>query len=42
MKKTIASLCLIMVIGVLAGCENTGNGAGRDIENMGRWMQDTF
>ncbi len=42
MKKVIALLCLIMVIGATTGCENTANGAGRDIEGMGRWMQDTF
>ncbi len=42
MKKLVALLSLVMVIAVLPGCSNTGEGAGRDIENMGRWMQDTF
>lgn len=42
MKKFIVPFCLIMVTVALAGCENTANGAGRDIEHMGRWMQDTF
>jgi predicted small secreted protein len=40
MQKTVALLSLIMVIGVLAGCQNTAQGAGRDIENMGEWIQD--
>lgn len=39
MKKIVASLSLIMLIGLLSGCSNTANGAGRDIENMGRWVQ---
>jgi predicted small secreted protein len=40
MQKTVALLSLIMVIGVLAGCGNTAQGAGRDIESMGEWIQD--
>jgi predicted small secreted protein len=39
MKKTIVLLSLIMVTGLLAGCANTAQGAGRDIENMGEWIQ---
>lgn len=42
MYKTIALLSIVMVIGCLAACSNTANGAGKDIENMGEWMQDTF
>ncbi len=42
MKKSIAFLVIIMLIPVLAGCSNTANGAGRDIENWGEWMQNTF
>lgn len=42
MQKLLAPLCLIMVIGLLSACENTANGAGRDVENMGQWMQNTF
>ena len=42
MQKTVALSLLIMVIGVLSGCANTAQGAGRDIENMGEWIQDTF
>ena len=42
MQKTIALLSLIMVIGLLSACGNTAEGAGRDVENMGEWMQNTF
>lgn len=42
MKKIIALLFAIMVTIALPGCSNTAEGAGRDVENMGRWMQDTF
>lgn len=27
---------------VLSACGNTVEGAGRDIEDMGEWVQDTF
>lgn len=40
MKKVVAFLCLIMVIGILSGCTNTAEGVGRDLENMGRWVQE--
>jgi predicted small secreted protein len=39
MKKTIVLLSLIMVTGLMTGCANTAQGAGRDIENMGEWIQ---
>jgi len=42
MQKTLVNLLLIMVIGVLAACSNTADGAGRDVEHMGQWMQDKF
>lgn len=42
MHKLLATLCLIMVIGLLSACGNTAQGVGRDVENMGQWMQDTF
>jgi len=42
MKKTIAAVVLIMVMNLLSGCSNTANGAGKDVENMGEWMQNTF
>ncbi len=41
MKKFVALLSLIMVISMLSGCTNTVDGAGRDIEGWGRWMQDS-
>lgn len=39
MQKYIAAILLIMVTGLLSGCANTAQGAGRDIENMGQWIQ---
>jgi len=42
MHKILALLSLIMVIALTSGCANTAEGAGRDVENMGQWMQDTF
>jgi predicted small secreted protein len=42
MKKLVALVCLIMVTGLLSACSNTANGAGKDIEGMGQWMQNTF
>ena len=41
MKKTIALLTLIMVTTILSGCSNTVNGAGRDMEGWGQWMQNS-
>lgn len=37
-------LILGAFIGVLSlsGCANTFDGAGRDIEGAGEWIQDTF
>ncbi len=37
--KFIVFLSLIMVIGPVTGCSNTANGAGKDMENMGRWIK---
>ncbi len=42
MQKMLVYLSLIMVIGLLTACSNTAEGAGKDVENMGQWMQDTF
>jgi predicted small secreted protein len=42
MKKLVALFSLIMVIGSLSACANTAQGAGKDIENWGKWMQETF
>lgn len=41
MKKVVAFLLFVMLIAPLSGCSNTANGAGQDLENMGRWIQDT-
>ena len=41
MKKIIALFSLIMVMSVLSGCSNTVNGAGRDMEGWGQWMQNS-
>lgn len=37
-------ILIIALLGltVLAGCENTWHGAGRDVENMGKNMQKQF
>lgn len=40
MKKSIATLSLVMVIFALAACSNTMHGAGKDIEGMGTWVQN--
>lgn len=43
MNKTVMILtCVILVSAFLTGCSNTFEGAGRDIENAGEWVQDTF
>lgn len=39
MTKTFIALLSIII---LAGCSNTFDGAGRDVENAGEWVQDTF
>ena len=40
MQKYVAIFTLIMVTGLLSGCANTAQGAGRDIEYMGEWIQE--
>jgi predicted small secreted protein len=40
MKKLSGIVFAFMVIGLLSGCSNTFNGAGRDMENMGQWIQE--
>ena len=39
MKTVILSFCVIMA---LSACSNTMDGAGRDIEKMGKNIQKTF
>ena len=41
-KLTIALTCVMLAGTMLTGCANTFEGAGRDIENAGEWVQDTF
>ncbi|MCB1681003.1 MAG: entericidin A/B family lipoprotein [Rhodospirillales bacterium] len=42
MKKVLMMVCLFAVTGFVAGCSNTMEGAGRDIEKAGQKVQDTF
>ncbi len=42
MKKLLMLVCLLSMGGVVAGCSNTLEGAGRDIEKAGEKVQDTF
>lgn len=41
-KKILLGLSLVLVTLGVSGCSNTFEGAGRDVENMGEWMQDRF
>ena len=34
--------CILVAVCVLAGCSNTLDGAGRDIEKAGQSIQKTF
>lgn len=40
MKKRIGILIALMLIPTLSACSNTGNGIGKDLENMGQWVQE--
>lgn len=40
-EKLIVCMALFIVAGFLGAC-NTVEGAGRDIEDAGEWVQDTF
>lgn len=43
MRKTLLTVAAIILTGsLITGCTNTFNGAGRDIEHAGEWVQDTF
>ncbi len=39
MKKLSGILFAVMVITSLSGCANTAQGVGKDLENMGQWVQ---
>ncbi len=41
-KHSVLCLSLLMVGLLVGGCTNTFHGAGRDMEDMGEWVQDTF
>ncbi len=41
-RPFVALLAIVMVCGFVSGCSNTFEGAGRDVENAGEWIQDTF
>lgn len=40
-SKIILTILFLTSI-TLGGCSNTFDGAGRDIQGAGEWMQDTF
>jgi len=43
MNKILMTLSVLLLAGtVLTGCSNTFDGAGKDIEGVGDWFQDTF
>lgn len=42
MRRILIIASIVMVTVALSACSNTFNGAGRDVENMGEWVQDTF
>lgn len=42
MKKLSMFACLMVLCGFMAGCSNTLEGAGQDIEHAGKKIQDTF
>lgn len=41
-KNMLVCLGLAVLSLSLSACGNTFNGAGKDVENMGEWMQDRF
>lgn len=42
MNRIVMMLCLVLLAGAgLTGC-NTVDGAGKDMESVGDWVQDTF
>lgn len=43
MRKTMVMTMALMIVTLgMCGCGNTFHGAGKDVENMGEWMQDRF
>lgn len=41
-KSRMLVISLLVTIFLLSACSNTLEGAGRDIEGAGEWMQNTF
>ncbi|MCB1529420.1 MAG: entericidin A/B family lipoprotein [Rhodospirillales bacterium] len=41
-KKICMIAVLLLTSGFLAGCSHTFEGAGKDIEDAGEWIQDIF
>ena len=41
-KSRMLVISLLAVTFMLSACGNTLDGAGRDIEGAGEWMQNTF
>lgn len=41
-KTLLMTAAFVLVTLGVCGCSNTFDGAGRDVENMGEWMQDRF
>jgi predicted small secreted protein len=41
-KKVTLLIGFCVMAMTLSGCSNTFEGAGRDIEGAGEWIQDTF
>jgi predicted small secreted protein len=41
-QKFVILFSLVAVTLVLSACGNTANGVGKDFENWGRTIQDTF
>ena len=38
----ILTVILCVATFTVSGCSNTFEGAGRDVQGAGEWMQDTF
>ena len=41
-KKISLFFALLIMAGFLGGCSNTWNGAGKDLQGIGGWLEDTF
>ncbi|NQZ13720.1 MAG: entericidin [Alphaproteobacteria bacterium] len=41
-KKLSTLFALILLAGFVSGCSNTWNGAGKDLQGFGNWLEETF